>query len=101
MVRRADAKSVEQAARIKRIFGGKGECRSGGMRGICPGNGNSGIYFFAVHSVRVYGIAAYVWFCAENGRDGVELDDGQDWTGLPGGRGLRAGAVGHLRARRA
>jgi hypothetical protein len=76
MVRRADAESVEQEARIKRIFGGKRECRSGGMRGICAGNGDIGVDLFAFDSVRVYGAAAYVWFCAEDRRNGIELDDG-------------------------
>ena len=76
MVRRADAESLEQAARVKRVFCRKRECCSGGMRGICPGDGNTGLDFFALHSVRMYWVAAYFWLCAEDWRDGIELDDG-------------------------
>ena len=76
MVRRANAESVEQAAGVERVFGREYECRSGRMRGICLGNGDIGVDLFAFHSVRVYGAAAYVWFGAEDGRDGVELDNG-------------------------
>jgi hypothetical protein len=76
MVWRAHAESLEQAARVKRVFGGKRERCIGGMRGIRAGNGNTGVYLFTFYSVRVHGVAAYVWFCAEDRRNGVELDDG-------------------------
>jgi hypothetical protein len=76
MVRCEDAESVEQAARVKWVFGGKCECCIGGMRGICVGNGNTRVDLFAFDSMRVHGVAAYVWICAEDGRNGVELDDG-------------------------
>ena len=76
MVRRTDAESVEQAPRVKRVFGGKCKCCVRGMRGICAGNGNIRIDLFAFDSVRLYGVAAYVRFCAADRRDGVELDDG-------------------------
>ena len=49
----------------------------------------------------MYGVAAYVRLCAEDRRDGAELDDGQDWADLPRCGGLRACAVGDLRTRRA
>jgi hypothetical protein len=76
MVRCADAESLEQAARVERLFGGKCECCIGGMRGICTGDGDTGVYLFAFDSMRLYGVAAYVWFRAEDRCDGVELDDG-------------------------
>jgi hypothetical protein len=76
MVWSADAESLEQAARVKRIIGGKRKCRIGRMCGICPGNGNTRVYLFAFDSMRLYRIAAYVWICPEDRRDGAELDDG-------------------------
>ena len=42
------------------------------------------------------GAAAYVWVCATNGRDGAELDDGQDRADLPECGRLRAGDERHL-----
>ena len=76
MVRRAHAESVEQAAGVERVFGGKCECGSGGMRGICLGDRNTGVNLFAFYTVRMYRVAAYFWFCTEDWRDGAELDYG-------------------------
>ena len=76
MVRRADPESLEQAARVKRVFGRKRERCIGRMRGVCAGNRNAGVYLFAFYTVREYGVAADLWFCAEDRRNGVELDDG-------------------------
>jgi hypothetical protein len=76
MVWSADAESLEQAARVKRIFGEKRECRIGRMCGICFGNGNTRIDLFAFDSMRLYRIATYVWICSKDRRDGAELDDG-------------------------
>ena len=97
VVWRADAESMEQAAGVERVFGGKRECGSCRVRGICAGDGDAGVDLVAFDAMRVYGAAAYVWFCAEDRRDGAELDDGQDRADLPGGGGLRAGDVGDLR----
>ena len=67
---------MEYAAGIERVFGGERERGVGGVRRVCDWDGDAGIDRFAFDAVRGDGAAAYVWICAEDWRDGVELDDG-------------------------
>jgi hypothetical protein len=76
MVRRADEEPLEQKTGVEWVFGGKRECGGSGMRGVCIGDRDAGVDLFAFDTLRMHGIAADVRLCSEDGRDGVELDDG-------------------------
>ena len=76
MVWGTDAESMEQAAGIKRVLGGKCKCCGCGVCGICARNRNAWIDLFAFDALRVLRAAADIWLCAEDRRDGAELDDG-------------------------
>jgi hypothetical protein len=76
MVQWDDAESVEREAAVRRVFGRIGFGSGRRLFRVCTWNGDVGIDLFAVYAMRRDRVAAYVWVCAANGRDGARMDDG-------------------------
>ena len=61
---------------IERFVGRERKRDLRGVRRVLDRDGDAGVDLVALDSERGYGAAAYVWLCAEDRRDGAELDDG-------------------------
>ncbi len=96
MVWSADKESMEPETGFERVVGGERERGCGGMCRICNWDGDTGVHLVAKHAVWNNRFAPYVWVCATNRSDGIELDDGQDRTNLSERGRLRAGDERYL-----